>query len=113
MPVKTFKRKPDTVDAFKLEENPDDLRETAKWCNGSLTIRFDNGQIVKDQTFIAFLEGPLPIQPEDKSVVIADNRAASVAQLGDYIIKYWDTKKHGVGFYVVNGARFEEEYELR
>ena len=112
MAVKTFKRKPDTVDAFKLEENPDELRETAKWCNGSLTIRFDNGQIVKDQTFIAFLEGPEQVPSDHASVIGEDTRIVSNACIGDYIVKYWDTNKHGTGFYADKGDRFEAEYEL-
>ena len=112
MAVKTFKRKPDKTDAFKLEHNPDDLREAAKWCNGTLNLKFEDGNIVEDKTFISFLEGPEPVPSDHASVIGQDNRIVSEARIGDYILKYWDTAKHGTGFYAVKGDRFEAEYEL-
>ena len=94
--VPTYSLKPDTVYAMKLEPDATVLQNCAKWCNGTLTLKFGDGVPVAHGTAIALIEG--------------SGREAK-ASIGDYIIQYIDTEKHGEGFYVANGENFESVYQ--
>lgn len=101
MPAKIYKLKPDHVQAYKLTNDPAGLLECARWCGGSLTVKYHEGKVVDYGTSIAFLRGGT--NDTDKE--------ADEAHIGDYIIKYRNIEKHGEGFFSVPGMDFEAVYE--
>lgn len=96
MAVKTYKMKPDQADGIKLENDPDELRAAARWCNGQLVMKFVDGDLFDALTYLK---------------VPSDDGGDQVGHIGDYVIKYWDEEKHGDSFYVVEDDTFEASYE--
>ena len=84
MPAKIYKLKPDHVQAYKLTNDPAGLLECARWCGGSLTIKYHEGKVVDYGTSIAFLRGGTNDTDKEEDE----------AHIGDYVIKYRNIEKH-------------------
>lgn len=97
MEIKTYKMGPVQADGIKLEDNPDVLSAAARWCNGLLTMKFEDGELVDALTYLN---------------VPSDDWINQVGRIGDYVIKYWDEEQYGESFRVVEGTSFEASYEL-
>lgn len=96
MTISSFSRKPRAVEAAKLSEDTVELAHIAKWCDGQLTMKFDEDELVEHGTYIR-----IPTQ---------DGNAVD-AGLGDYIIKMPETMEADSYFIVSPADAFESDYQ--